>query len=180
MINPLAQYLKLYTTFDGGRMFLIGLLLYLVVSVYAYYKTESNRLVNTIASAFILGEVIFMTILAATQLLGAHLDAYVLILQAVIWLISMLNLGSLIDHYISELGNKKFDEDHITRAHYTTSLKHGVLIILISSAMLPLTEISNIWLPTTLGLAGISTLAINHLLARRFLKDTKTSGKEVL
>lgn len=171
MTNPLSYYIKIYTNYDGSQLLIITGIILALMLTYSYWKTKSKELVLALLAGFIVSQVMFTLMVYIISLIGVGILPLVHLPFTAVKLLSLVNLGGLVDFYIEELAQKNFDPDHVTRMHFKLSLKHGVLALLLSVAAVPLIETPSLWLIIILGLGAVITVATNHLFARLLIVE---------
>ncbi|WKZ30815.1 MAG: hypothetical protein QY318_03120 [Candidatus Dojkabacteria bacterium] len=85
--------------------------------------------------------------------------------------VNLLNLSVLVSKYAKEVGDKKFDIDHVSRDHFASSLNTAAVTFIMVMAV-------TIFLPSPLKvtmvvslLTILATLAVNHLMVRALLRE---------
>lgn len=144
----------------------------IILAGYSYYKTKSKELLYTHLTGWVTTHILFMFYIFVTnQFTQIEPTTLNQVLYIATLLASTLNLAGLTDAYITEFSAKKFDMDHITRAHFDQTLKQSILLILLVAGSIPLLSRGTVWTLSLFGVAAISALVANHLAARRILVD---------
>ena len=93
------------------------------------------------------------------------------LLFIIVIFVNTINLLKLMAAYNQEMGLKKSDPDHVTRAHFATTLNTTVLLIVLTIGMVVLASFN-------VGVEAFAILVLstgciwfNHWLARRYIRE---------
>lgn len=170
-MDNLTSLLGRLTGYEILRMSGLYIVTTLVLLLITQLMSKDKRLSITV----VIGSLVSVTIPVVLTYLVREL--FTVNLSEIFWLgvlithlISGLNLSVLLGEYVFEMGKKKFDEDHVTREHFSSTINMSILLVLMASFMLFVNTSLQILLAITLSSALLAIWS-NHMLARKFLKD---------
>jgi hypothetical protein len=168
----MSEILIRYTQYEIIIMGSTVLSIIIGLIIATHLLTKDKRAVLTVAVAQLISSILnSSTLLIAKQLFDINLSDFNILLSFITLLISSMNISILIGEYNTRLGRKNFDIDHVTRAHFSTTLNTTIIVTLTTLAIIVFTE-DNVKINMLLFLIPtISSIWITHLLSRRMLRD---------
>lgn len=170
-MDNLMSLLSRLTMYEIYRMSALYIVTTLILLFAAQMMSKDRRLSTTV----VIGSLASVAI--PVVLTYAFRELFSMILSDIFWLgvlithlISGLNLSVLLGEYVYEMGKKKFDEDHVTREHFSSTVNMSILLVLMSSFMLFVDSSLRTLLSITL-VSALLSIWTNHTIARRLLKD---------
>lgn len=168
----LIDTFSIFSVYEGAILFATPFLLMILLSAYSFYTLKSRNLVYIFILSFLSQLLIFTSISYLIQYsFGAVTNGFIQIafyISVMIWTISS---SLLFSQYKEEAGKKRFDPDHVTRAHFRSILDNGVVITLVSLALMVFLSRDHRIVITTAFISSLLTLALTHLIARWLLKE---------
>lgn len=170
----LIQNFNIYTYLQLLRLLLL-IFVPLILFVFANRKITQNRKLAVISVISVLLSVgVYLLSTTLTQRVFGRIDDGLLLAAFTLLLgFNWLNLIYLLLRYNDELKLKSQDLDHVTRSHFSKTLDLGVILLITGFTFIPFVPIELAKFFIIVIPASIAVISINHLMARRLIRDEK-------
>lgn len=171
-MNDLLNLLDITTTYELITTLLLIAVPLIFLAVYGWILTKDGSII-AIAAVSILPLTLVPLLVAYgfNEIFDATGGNAMKLGFAFAAFVNLMNLSVLVSKYASEIKNKKFDIDHVSRDHFATTLNTCIVTtIMILAVTLFLPEQIKVTLITSL-ITVIATLSVNHLMVRMLLRE---------
>lgn len=168
----IMKYLELMTSYQINITFVAILIIAILISgLFLYYTNDIKPTAIIFLSAILVPIITGLSLFILYEYFNVEpSEKHTIILWSSIF-INIINLSMLLGRYSSEILQKDFDVDHVTRHHFTATLNLFVTILLITAATSAFLG-TNIVIVLSLTLLTSSIVIwFNHIAARFLLKD---------
>lgn len=166
---------NIYTVSQGLSTIAIITVPFVVLAIYARYKSASNRKVNAyLALSLAVFTVAFnITNVLLNEIFGDDFRSYVTVALLIALVVVIQNLSLFVSSYISRYNSSSFDPDHVVREHFDNTLTSIATVVILAIGITPFTEIQVVGaIMLAFITIGIS-LFTNHFIARTLFSERK-------
>jgi len=181
MRDTIIQIFNIFTYYEAILVAIIILLPVIVLSIASYVWTKSRKLslialfsIVPLITAFALSSFFTQEI----HEISSNGSLQVGLVMAII--ANILNLGILVNEYHKELTQKRFDPDHVTRAHFAATLNMVVVITIFTFVTLPFINEELRVITTVAYITILVTISATHGLSRVLLRDRVKMDKVIV
>ncbi|MCA9374923.1 hypothetical protein KC622_01175 [Candidatus Dojkabacteria bacterium] len=168
----LAQNLNIFTITQLILMILILIIPPIIFLLVNKQTIKNTKVAIVVSLSSILSAVVYLISAVVTQrVFGDINDGLLSTAFALVVAFNWLNLIHLLLKSFDELKQKSPDLDHITRNHFSKTLDLGVILMICGFTFIPFVPIGLAKVFIIVISSSLITIALNHLLARRFICD---------
>lgn len=166
------EVLSRYTQYEIGMGILFIAILLISFVIASHFLTKDRRVVWTVLSSQIVSLVLTtITLIISRLAFNIFLSDRHILLAVISLIIVSINITILFGEYNLHLKKKYFDIDHVTRAHFSSTMNSTIIISLVILSLMIFVSTD---LKVMFGIFTIPTILsiwATHFLSRKFLID---------